>query len=62
MEIAASRLIDNHRKYVNDLYIKKLALSTAESETKALRKQLIVKKALMNQKKEFKEKLITISE
>ena len=62
MEIAAKRLIDNHRKYVNDLYIKQLALSKAESESKSLRKQLIVKKAIMKQKKEFKEKLITISQ
>ncbi len=62
MEIAANRLIDNHRKYVNDLYVQKLALTKAESESKSLRKQLIVKKAIMKQKKEFKEKLITISE
>lgn len=62
MEIAAKRLIDNHRKYVNDLYVKKLALKKAESETKSLRKQLIVKKAIMKQKKAFKEKLITISQ
>ncbi len=62
IEITAKRLIDNHRKYVNDLYVKQLALKKIESESKNLRKQLVIKKALVTQKKEFKEKLIVISQ
>ncbi len=56
------KLINNHKSYINDLYIKKIALSNAESESKRLRKDLIVKKAMMKEKKEFKEKLVVISQ
>lgn len=62
IELTWKKLIDNHRSFVSDLYVKKLALWKAQSESKSLRKQLIVNKAMMKQKKDFKEKLITVSQ
>ncbi len=62
IEYTGQKLINNHKKFVNDLYVKKIALSNAESESKRLRKDLIVKKGMMKEKKEFKEKLVTISQ
>ncbi len=61
IELTWKKLIEKHRKYINNLYIEQISLKKSEKETKALRKQLIVKKAVIKQKKEFKEKLIQIS-
>jgi murein DD-endopeptidase MepM/ murein hydrolase activator NlpD len=62
IELTWTKLIEKHRKYVNEMYIKQIWLKKSESESKKLRKQLILKNAIIKQKKEFKEKLISISQ
>jgi len=61
IELTWKKLIDNHRHYVNNLYVKKIALRKNELDAKKLRKQLIVKKAILSEKKAFKKRLIKIS-
>ena len=61
IQIAGKRLIDKHKWYINNLYIEQISLKKSELESKRLRKQLIIQKWLMKQKKEFKEKLLKIS-
>lgn len=61
IQVAWKRLIDKHKAYINNLYIEQLSLKKSELESKKLRKQLIIQKWLMKQKKEFKEKLLKIS-
>ena len=61
IQVAGKRLIDKHKWYINNLYIEQLSLKKSELESKKLRKQLIIQKWLMKQKKEFKEKLLKIS-
>ncbi len=61
IQVAWKRLINKHKWYINNLYIEQLSLKKSELESKKLRKQLIIKKWLMKQKKEFKEKLLRIS-
>ncbi len=61
VEVTWKKLIDNHRKYVWQLYIDQLDLQNDESNLKTLRKQLIIKKNLLDEKKEFKEKILEVS-
>lgn len=61
IKIAWRNIIDKHRKYINNLYIEQITLKSSESEIKSLRKQLIIKKALITQKKNFKDKLIKVN-
>jgi len=61
IQVTGKRLIDKHKWYINNLYIEQLSLKKSELESKRLRKQLIIQKWLMKQKKEFKEKLLRIS-
>ena len=61
IQLAGKRLIDKHKWYINNLYIEQLSLKKSELESKKLRKQLIIQKWILKQKKEFKEKLLKIS-
>ncbi len=61
IQIAWRRLIDRHKWYINNLYIEQISLKKSEIESKKLRKQLLIQKWLISQKKEFKEKLLKIS-
>ena len=61
IQVTGKRLIAQHKKYINNLYVEQISLKKSRAESKKLRKQLIIKKALIKQKKEFKEKLLKIS-
>ena len=61
LELTWKKLIDNHRHFVNNLYVKKIALKKDERESKQLRKHLIIKKSIIAEKKNFKNRLIKVS-
>lgn len=61
IQIAWKKLIDNHRKYITDLYIKKVKLRTQEKNLKTLRKMWIIEKKVLADKKSYKEKILKIS-
>lgn len=61
IQMAWKKLLDNHMEFINELYIKKIALETEEVNLKKLRKESIIEKKVLNDKKIFKEKLLTIS-
>ncbi|MCD5385301.1 peptidoglycan DD-metalloendopeptidase family protein [Candidatus Gracilibacteria bacterium] len=61
IQIAGKKLIDNHRKYITDLYIKKVKLRTQEKNLKTLRKMGIIEKKVLADKKSYKEKILKIS-
>ena len=58
IEVAGKKLIDDHKKYVKDMYIKKVKNEKQESKLKILRKNLIIERKMLNDKKEAKESLL----
>ena len=58
VEITWKKLIDEHRGYVSELYVKKVELEKQEINYKKLRKVSIVEKKVLNDKKKFKEKIL----
>jgi hypothetical protein len=54
-------LLDKHRKYLRELYIKKIGLEKDKTHLSSLRVQQIVAKKTLDEKKELKEKIIEIS-
>jgi murein DD-endopeptidase MepM/ murein hydrolase activator NlpD len=61
IQVTGKKLIDNHRKYISDLYMKKVKLSKQESSLKTLRKMWIIEKKVLSDKKAYKEKILAIS-
>ena len=61
IQVAWKKLIDNHRKYIADLYIKKVNLEKQEEDLKKLRKLWIVEKKILADKKSFKERILDVS-
>lgn len=60
-QITWKNLIDKHRKYIKETYIKKIDLEKKEELLKKLRKSLIIQRKIIKDKKEFKEKILKIS-
>ena len=58
VEVTWKKLIDEHRKYVNEIYVKKVELEKQEINYKKLRKASIIEKKVLNDKKFFKEKIL----
>jgi len=58
IQVAWKKLIDNHRKYVTDLYYKKVKLDKQEVNLKKFRKMWIIEKKILSDKKEFKERIL----
>lgn len=54
-------LIDNHKKYISELYMKKVNLEKKQKDLKDLRKALIIEKKVLDDKKDFKERILTVS-
>lgn len=61
IEITWQKLIEKHREYVWTLYVKKIELENGEKELKNLRKNLIIEKKVLDDKKEFKQRVLEIT-
>jgi hypothetical protein len=61
IQITAKKLIDDHRRFVSDIYVKKIELEKKEVTLKKLRKSLIVQRSTLKDKKDFKERILEIS-
>ena len=61
IQIAGKKLIDQHRKFVSEIYVKKIDLEKKEVLWKKLRKSLIIQRKVLSDKKEFKENILRIS-
>ena len=53
-------LLDNHKKYISELYIKKVTLERQQKDLKDLRKALIIEKKVLDDKKDFKNRILTV--
>lgn len=61
IQLTWKKLIDNHRTYVWELYLKKVTLEKQEQNLKNLRKQWVIEQKILQDKKEFKEKILLTS-
>ena len=61
IQISGKSLIDKHRGYISELYIKKTALEKEELKLKQLRKSWVIEKKVLNDNKEFKERLLNVT-
>lgn len=61
ISLAWKNLIDKHKKYIFSLYVEQKELEESSIELKNLRKDFIIKKKLLNDKKIFKERMLEIS-
>jgi murein DD-endopeptidase MepM/ murein hydrolase activator NlpD len=61
IEVTWKTLIDNHRKFISQLYIKTLELWQEEKDLKKLRKELILARKVLNDKKDYKKQILAIS-
>jgi murein DD-endopeptidase MepM/ murein hydrolase activator NlpD len=61
IQVAWKKLIDNHRKYISELYLKKVQLEKQEESLKKLRKMWIIEKKVLDDKKAFKERILEVS-
>ena len=61
IEITWKKLIDNHRKYISELYVKTLELWQEQADLKKLRRDLFLSMKLLNDKKEYKNKILILS-
>ena len=61
IQVAGKKLIDQHRKFVSEIYVKKIELEKKEVLSKKLRKSLIIQRKVLSDKKEFKENILRIS-
>lgn len=58
IQITWKKLIDKHRDYISELYIKKIDLEKQENLLKNLRKNLILNRKVIDDKIEFKKELL----
>ena len=61
IQITWKKLIDNHRVYVWELYLKKVSLEKQEQNLKNLRKQWVIEQKILQDKKNFKENILDAS-
>lgn len=61
IQVAWKQLIDNHRKYISELYLKKVDLEKQEVDLKKFRKLWIIEKKVLDEKKAFKERILEVS-
>jgi len=61
IQVAWKKLIDNHKKYIAELYLKKVQLEKQEVKLKQLRKMWIIEKKVLEDKKAFKERILNVS-
>lgn len=61
LSVAWRQLIQKHRKIIFNLYVETKKLETDSTNLKKLRKNFILKKKILSDKKDFKEKILSIS-
>ena len=61
IQITWKSLIDKHRGYISQLYIKKTALEKQELNLKQLRKSWVLENKVLNDNKNFKERLLEVT-
>lgn len=61
IQVTWKKLIDNHRKYISELYLKKVQLDKQEANLKNLRKMWIIEKKILDDKKVYKERILEVS-
>ncbi len=61
VEVTWKKLIDKHRDYVRELYLKKTSLEKQNLALKDLRKKWIIEKKVLKDKKEFKKRVLKAS-
>lgn len=61
VQITWKDLIDKHRKYISELYLKKVELENKETNLKELRKMSIIEKKTLDDKRDFKARILEAS-
>jgi len=58
IEVTWKRLIDNHRKFIKKLYFTKISLNKKQDKLKILRKNGIIERKIIKDKKEYKKRIL----
>lgn len=61
IQLTGQQLIDKHRKFISQLYVKKLDLKKAEDDLKALRKVWVLEKSILDDKRAAKKRLLEVT-
>ncbi len=61
LELTWQKLVEKHRQYVGSLYVKKMELESNEKNSVLLRNHLIIEKKVLDEKKEFKQRILEIT-
>lgn len=61
IQVTWKQLIDQHRKYVSQLYVKKIEMEKDEKNLRTLRKQWIIEKNILDDKRAAKERILVIT-
>ena len=61
IQITGQQLIDNHNNLISQLYISNIELEESEKELRILRRNGIIEKNLLDQKRESREYLLSVS-
>ena len=62
IQVSGQQLIEKHRKFISTLYVKKIELQKQEDTLRALRKQWILEKSILDNKKQAKERLLEVTQ
>lgn len=62
IQITGEQLIEKHKKLVAQMYTEKLELEKNEKDLKQLRKLEVIDRKILSDKKEFKERLLEVSQ
>jgi murein DD-endopeptidase MepM/ murein hydrolase activator NlpD len=62
IQISAKKMLDKHRNFLRDLYIKKMELNRAMRKSKTLRKEQTIHKKSLSDNKALKERFLSISQ
>lgn len=61
IEVTGQKLIDQHRSFIKQLYLKKVGLDNEETSLRQLRKSLMLQKKVLEDKKSLKQRLLEVS-
>ncbi len=62
LELTWQKLVEKHRELVGDLYVKRLELENNEKNAVLLRNYLIIEKKVLDEKKEFKQRILEMTQ
>lgn len=61
LELTWQKLIEKHRQYVGTMYVKKMELELNQKNLVSLRNHLIIGKKVLDEKKEFKQRILEMT-